>query len=122
MTTDSIIKQIKLQSPKGLAKTYEGICEEYRRRLSEAWEIPLDDLWWHGDEIGGGLFLADWWAPLDMQELRYVVENGVSFEAWLEYCAFMETEIIKGNDRPRINFTSWFALNARPEILNNETD
>lgn len=117
MTTDSIINQIKLQSHSGLPKIYEAVCEEYRRRLCNAWEIPFDESWWHGDEIGEGLFLADWWMPLDMQELRYVVDNGVTFEAWLEYCAFMESEIIKGNDRPRINFTSWFKFNARPKDL-----
>lgn len=101
---------------------YEEICQEYVRRLCEAWEIPLEDAWWHGDKIGGGLFLADWWMPLDMQELRYVVENGITHEAWMEYCSFVESEINNEKDRPQINFHSWFALNARPEILNNETD
>lgn len=102
-----------------LKSAYEDICQEYVRRLCEAWEIPLEEAWWHGDEIGGGLFFADWWMPLDMQELRYVVENGVTHESWMEYCDFVESEINSGKDQPRINFRSWFARVARPEILNN---
>ena len=102
-----------------LKSAYEDICQEYVRRLCEAWEIPLEEAWWHGDEIGGSLFLADWWMPLDMQELRYVVENGVTHESWMEYCDFVESEINSGKSQPRINFRSWFARVARPEILNN---
>lgn len=110
-------KAIELQPTDALKSSYELICREYVRRLCEAWEIPLEDAWWHGDEIGGGLFLADWWMPLDMQELRYVVENGVAHDAWMEYCAFVESEINNGKDRPRINFRSWFELGARPKDL-----
>lgn len=100
-----------------LKGAYEEICQEYARRLCEAWEIPFEEAWWHGDEIGGGLFLADWWYPLGMQELRYVVENGVTHDAWMEYCDFVESVIKGGNERPIINFHSWFALNARPNDL-----
>ena len=60
---------------------------------------------------------ADWWYPLGMQELRYVVENGVTHDAWMEYCDFVESVINGGNERPLINFHSWFALNARPKDL-----
>lgn len=110
-------KAIELQPIDALKSNYELICQEYVRRLCEAGEIPLGEAWWHGDEIGGGLFLADWWMYLDMQELRYVVENGVTHDAWMEYCAFVEAEINDGNERPLINFHSWFALNARPNDL-----
>lgn len=116
MTMNSV-EQYPLAQLKG---AYEEICQEYVRRLCEAWEIPLEEAWWHGDEIGGGLFLADWWMPLDMQELRYVVENGVTHDAWMEYCAYVEAEINNGNERPLINFHSWFALNCRPKDLDNE--
>lgn len=102
-----------------LKKMYESCCEEYRKRLCEAWEIPFKESWWMADRVGEGLFLADCWMPLYMQELRYVVENNVTHEAWMEYCDFVESGINDGNEHPRINFYSWFSLNARPEILNN---
>lgn len=100
-----------------LKELYEYCCQEYVRRLCEAWEIHLEEVWWICDEIGGGLFLPDFGVPLDMQELRYVVENNVTHEAWMEYCDFVESEINNGRERPRINFRSWFSLNARPENL-----
>ena len=103
-----------------LKKMYESCCEEYRKRLCAQWEIPFKESWWMADRVGEGLFLADWWMPLYMQELRYIVENGVTHDAWMEYCAFVEAEINDGNERPLINFHSWFALNCRPKDLDNE--
>lgn len=111
------IRNIDLMSTELLKGIYEEICQEYVRHLCEAWEIPLEDVWWHGDEIGGGLFLFEWWYSLGMQELRYVVENNVTREAWMEYCDFMRSEINSKKGQPRINFRSWFALGARPKDL-----
>lgn len=98
---------------------YDTLCDEYRRHLCLLWDIPLDEAWWHGGKVGGGLFIADWWMPLSMSEIRHIVENGVTEDEWLEYCAYCEREINSGNDHPSINFRSWFELGARPEILNN---
>lgn len=100
-----------------LKGAYEEICNGYRRRLCEMWKLSFNETWWHGDKIGGGLFIADWWCPLEMQELRYVVENGVTQGAWIEYCDFVESEIHNGQKCPRINFHSWFVLGARPKDL-----
>lgn len=117
MTTDSIINQIRLRSHLGLPKVFEGVCEEYRKRLCDAWEYHLEDTWWLADGIGDGLFVADWWMPLNMEQIRYVVDNCVDEDKWLEYCAFVESEINNGQERPRINFRSWFELGARPKDL-----
>lgn len=116
MTTESIINQIKLQSHLGLPKIYEAVCEEYSKRLCEAWNIPLEDTWWHGDKIGGGLCLSGWWMSLDMEQLSYMVDNCVAEDEWFEYCDFVESEINNGLDRPRINFHSWF-MGLRPKDL-----
>lgn len=117
MTTESIINQIKLLPAKELPEVYECVCEEYRRRLCEQWNYRYNEAWWHGDKIGEGLFLGDWWLPLDIQELRYVVDHNVTEDAWLEYCAFVESEINNEQERPRINFSSWFRFGARPKDL-----
>lgn len=98
-----------------LRTIYEDCCEEYRRRLCKMWGFNVEESWWHGDKAGAGLFIGDWWMPLDIQELRYIVENSVSHEAWLEYCDFVESEI-NADRKPRINFWSWMK-GARPEIL-----
>ena len=98
-----------------LQAMYEACCEEYRRRLCEMWGMSLDESWWLSGEVGSQLFMCDWWLPLDMQELRYVVENNITFDAWMEYCTFVENEIHEKR-KPRINFFSWF-MGARPEML-----
>lgn len=106
------------QFPIGCLKNaYEEICNEYRRRLCDMWEVPYGETWWHGDKVGEGLFLSDWWRPLDIQELRYVVENIVTEKSWLEYCDFTESEIHDGRQYPRINFCSWFEKGLRPKDL-----
>lgn len=104
MTTESIINQIKLQSHLGLPKIYEGVCDEYRKRLCDQWEIPFDETWWQGDKIGGDLSLSDWWMPLNMEQIRYIVDNCVSEDEWLEYCDFAESEIEDGRQSPPNKF------------------
>lgn len=99
-----------------LRRMYKGLCNEYRRRLCAMWDFPFEESWWHGNKIGSGLFLADWWCSIDMEELRYIVENNVTEKSWFEYCDFLESEI-NADRKPRINFFSWFELGARPEIL-----
>ena len=102
-----------------LKMCYEHLCNEYRRRLCAMWDFPFEESWWFSDKVGSGLFLADWWCPLSMEELRYIVENNVTEEAWFEYCTFLESEI-NADRKPRINFFSWFELGARPEILKDD--
>lgn len=99
-----------------LKKDYEACCNEYRRWLCEMWDLNYEDTWWHGDHVGSGLFIVDWWMPLDIEELRYIVENNVTEKDWLEWCAFVESEINNGKDHPRISFWSWMK-GARPEML-----
>jgi len=117
MITESIIEQIEMQPPKGLAEVYEGVCEIYRKRLCEQWDVPFEESWWIADQIGEGLCIADAPWVLDMLELRYLVDNSISEGAYLEYWAFVEQEINGGHDRPRISFMSWFRFGARPKDL-----
>lgn len=98
-----------------LRRVYKDVCDEYRRRLCEMWDFPFEESWWFSDRIGSGLFLADFWNSIDMEELRYIVENNVTEESWLEYCDFLESEI-NADRKPRINLFSWFK-GMRPEML-----
>jgi len=120
MVTESIIEQIEMQPPQGLSKVYEGICEIYRKRLCEQWDVLFEESWWYGDRIGEGLCIADSPWSLSISEIRYLVDNCVAEEAFWEYWSFIEEEINNGHDRPRINFMSWFRFGARPDILKSE--
>lgn len=116
MNLPEVIKDLPIQCEKNLSALYESICDEYRRRLCELWDVVYEESWWHGDKAGGGLFIGDWWMPLDMEELRYIVDNSVLEKTWLEYCDFCESEIHDGKAHPRINFESWMK-GLRPEML-----
>jgi len=117
MTTESIINQIAMQSPQGLARVYEGVCEVYRKRLCEQWDVPFGESWWMADRVGEGLCIADAPWVLDVPELRYLVDNCVEDKDYWEYWGFVEQEINGGHDRPRISFMSWFRFGARPKDL-----
>lgn len=99
-----------------LSRYYEAICDEYRRRLCNMWELSFEGSFWIADIIGESLSVGDYWV-LDMTEIKYCVDNNVSYEAFDEYWEFTMNEAHDGKDRPRINFYSWFSLGARPEIL-----
>lgn len=120
MTTDIIINQKTIQLHKGLSEAYEGVCEIYRKRLCEQWNVPVKESWWIADQIGEGLCIADAPWVLDLPELRYLVDNSISEGAYLEYWAFVEQEINSGHDRPRINFMSWFRFGARSKDLKRD--
>lgn len=117
MTPESIINQIGISSPSGLSKVYDGICEEYRKRLCEQWEVRLDESWWVADEIGGELCIADAPWGIGMSEIRYLVDHAISQSDFLLWWDFVEDEIHDGQPCPRINFKSWFERGLRPEML-----
>jgi len=117
MVTESILEQIEMQSPQGLSKVYEGVCEIYRKRLCEQWDVPFGESWWIADQIGEELCIADSPWSLNMQELRYLVDNCIEEKAYWEYWAFVESELDNGHGHPRINFICWFRFGIRPKDL-----
>lgn len=116
MNLPEVIKDLPIQCEKSLSSLYEMVCDEYRRRLCEMWDIPFDESWWMADKIGEGLFLCDCNIPLDMPMLRYVVENNVSESDWIQWCDFVDSEIFAGRNIPRINFYHWMK-GLRPEMI-----
>lgn len=114
MTTDSIINQIKLQSPKGLAKTYEGICEEYRKRLCDQWDLNVNESYWiPSDRPGTILALCDLEYSLRMEDVRLFVDLCTSYEDFCEYWDYL----FKCVHAYPINAFSWFVNGLRPKDL-----
>lgn len=76
---------------KTLKQRYEELAEEYRKALIKQFysdeEVPYDDSYWVGDEIGGELELRqDFY---DYDTIRYIVDNNVQYETWedwYQYC------------------------------------
>lgn len=115
MTTDSIIAQIELQSHQGLPKVYEGICEEYRRRLCDQWDLDIKDSWWVADRVGETLAVCDLEYSLGMEDVRLFVDNNVTYENFKEWWNY-NLDAFNYAKHP-INSHSWFVLGARPENL-----
>lgn len=76
---------------KTLKQRYEELAEEYRKALIKQFypneEVPYDDSYWVGDEIGGVLdFHQDFY---DYDTIRYIVDNNIQYETWYnwyQYC------------------------------------
>lgn len=79
------------------------------------WDFNYEDSWWPGERIGEELCVGDW-VVLDMPQVRYCVENNVSYDAFSEYWHFVLDEANNEQDHPRINFWSWMK-GLRPEML-----
>ncbi len=102
-----------MQSPKGLAKVYEGICEIYRKRLCEQWDVDIADTFWVAGRIGEVLCLNDIEFSMGMKDLRGIVDLCISYE---DYSEFFKYNLDEYNTHP-INFYSWFVLGLRPEYF-----
>lgn len=113
MTTESIINQIKLQSSIGIIEVYEGICEEYRRRLCEQWEIDFDESWWVLDRIGETLVIHRVHLyTLQMEDIRLMIDKNISFDDFLEW---WENDAM--NPEHPINARCWFVNGLRSNKL-----
>lgn len=105
-----------MQSPEGLAKVYEGICEIYRKRLCEQWDDDIEDTFWVSDRIGEVLCVNDIEFSFGMKDLRGIVDMCISYEDYSEY--FQYNIDAYNHVKHPINFYSWFVLGARPKDLN----
>lgn len=95
-----------------LKGTYEEICNEYRRRLNEQWDLDIKDSWWIADKVGGTLCLCDLEYSLGMEDVRLMVDLNVSYEdfiEWWNHCL--------GDTKYHINAFNWFVNNCRPKDL-----
>lgn len=97
-----------------LGLSYEQICDEYRLRLCNQFYIDWNDTYWIAGRVGGVLDIQSYYA-IDMDELRYIVDNSMTFEDFEEwYDQWMYTDNKNG-----INIRSWL-MGARPELFNNK--
>ena len=72
-----------------LKENYEKACNDYVRALLNLWDLDGYYGSWIGKEIGGTYDYGDGIFTIDMQDIIYCVENGVTeqeYEEMLEYC------------------------------------
>lgn len=93
-----------------LASVYDELCEEYRRRLCKQWELHDNQVFWIPSDRKGELIGVDVidGMTLSMDELREVVEYGVTYEQFTDYLEACE----RGGS---VSVRAWFGLQYRGE-------
>ena len=90
---------------KAILKTnYESACNAYLRALLTLWDLDGCYGFWIGDEIGGVYCYGDD-LFIGMDDMRYCVENNVSYDTfyeWQEYCVWAHEF-----DKASPNLKSW---------------
>ena len=111
-----------------LKKNYEDACNEYVKALLTLWDVDYKCGYWIGGDVGG-VYDCDGWIFLNMQDVVYCVENGVTseeYEQWQDYgvkCAAYHLPIMNLNawhkGAPRYDFTQ---LDAAKKALEDEIE
>lgn len=111
-----------------LKENYEKACNDYVAELLTLWDVDYKCGYWIGGDVGG-VFDCDGWIFLNMQDVVYCVENGVTseeYEQWQDYgvkCAEYHLPIMNLNawhkGAPRHDFTK---LDAAKKALEDEIE
>lgn len=75
---------------KHLKEQWEAVCNGYLLELANMWELDSFYGYWIGNEIGGVYSYGDS-IFINIDDIRYCVENNVSYETyqdWQEYCTW----------------------------------
>ena len=87
-----------------LKENYEKACNDYVRALLTLWDLDGFYGYWI-DDVGGIYDYGEGMFTIDMQDIVYCVENGVTeqeYEEMLEYC----TKCSEYN-LPTMNLNAW---------------
>ena len=72
-----------------LKENYEKACNDYVAALLNLWELDGFYGYWIGGEVGCVYDYGNGIFTIDMQDIVYCVENGVTseeYEQWQDYC------------------------------------
>ena len=70
-----------------LKKDFEDSCEAYVKAMLNNFEIDRNSCFWVADEVGGVFMVGDR-LSLNMQDIVYIVDNGISYDDcvdWQDY-------------------------------------
>ena len=86
-----------------LNKRYTEAFEEYLKAFCEAYELPYEKDAWVAGDVGTIALIGDYY--IDIQNMMYMLDNGIAFEEWLRWYDYSIDAHDLGLDTP--NFTSW---------------
>jgi len=85
-----------------LSKQYDEICDKYLKHLNAMWDVSYG--YWVAEERGGLYCFNDEYA-ITMENIKYSVENGVSYDEFLEWNEY--ENFIANYGGNHINLKSW---------------
>lgn len=78
-------------------------CEEYLKALCLMFELPYERDAWVGNDVGTVASVGDYF--FNMDEIRYIVDNNLTFDEYLQYYDYCLVACEYGITTP--NFESW---------------
>ena len=88
-----------------LKENYEKACNDYVAALLTLWDLDGYYGYWIGEEVGGVYDYGDGMYTINVQDIVYCVENGVTeeeYEEMLEYCVKCHEYNL-----PTMNLNAW---------------
>ena len=88
-----------------LKENYEKACNDYVAALLTLWDLDGYYGFWIGEDVGGVYEYGDGIFTINMQDIVYCVDNGVTeeeYEEMLEYCV----KCLEYN-LPTMNLNAW---------------
>lgn len=109
----------KKEIKRNIKELWESACNSYLLELCNMWELDAKSYgFWVGDEIGSVYSYGDTGLFIDMQNIKYCVENDVSYSEymdWLDYCVWASDF---GQNKP--NLPSWHKGCPRVDVVTQE--
>lgn len=87
-----------------LISDFQNIANEYASNLCKMFELDIEDGWWVGDDVGGVYCNGDMFS-ITFEEMRYVVDNNISKDDFLEYMEYVSFCLEFNRTAP--NLKSW---------------
>ena len=87
-----------------LEENYEKACNAWVRELARMWGQDYMEGYWIGDEPGG-VYDFNGECPLDMQDIIYIVRNGITYDQasdWQEYVSWISDYEEYGYETPTL--------------------
>lgn len=88
-----------------LRKNLEDAVNAYVKILAERWELNPADFWWVGGRTGLDVFCFNDISAMSLEDMVYIVENGITLEEFDEYEQYNIDAMEFGFDN--INLRSW---------------
>lgn len=86
-----------------LNQRYTEVCEDYLKAFCDVYELQCEEDAWVAGDVGTIALIGDYY--IDLQNMMYMLDNGIAFEEWLRWYDYCLDAHDLGFNTP--NFPSW---------------